>query len=361
MKIAYLIHWNDGVHSGVFKKIINQINMWKMDACQVQLYILTNNLEAYKDVEAYLNIDITLGEYTNRFNRLSQLRKLANNIIGSEAELVYHRFDLVHSPLVKLSKKLPLVLEINTDDVKEYKLGPKPRYLYNLLTRGALLKHAEGMVFVTNELSNLRYFKKYGKQSIVVSNGIPMEAEKQLDSTNNKKPQLVFIGTSGQEWHGIDKIIQLAEIKREWDFHIIGTPKSELELKELPQNMKYYGKLPKSEYVAIMEKADVAIGTLSLHKKNMNEACPLKVREYLALGIPVIIGYKDTDFMDKVPYVLQLPNNKSNVMDELERIDEFVNRWLDKRVDQADVFERLDSGLKEQKRVSYFETIMKKK
>ena len=71
-----------------------------------------------------------------------------------------------------------------------------------------------------------------------------------------------------------------------------------------------------------MSAADVAIGTLSLHTKQMEEACPLKVREYLAWGLPVIIGYKDTEFpAPDTAFLLQLPNNPTNVHDHLDQID----------------------------------------
>lgn len=48
-----------------------------------------------------------------------------------------------------------------------------------------------------------------------------------------------------------------------------------------------------------MRNCQVCIGTLALHRKNMTEASPLKTREYLAHGFPVIIGYKDTAFYNQ--------------------------------------------------------------
>ncbi|MBK7455292.1 MAG: hypothetical protein IPJ46_16695 [Anaerolineales bacterium] len=40
---------------------------------------------------------------------------------------------------------------------------------------------------------------------------------------------------------------------------------------------------------------DVACGTLAIHRNNMEEAWYFKVREALALGVPLILAYHDTD------------------------------------------------------------------
>jgi hypothetical protein len=45
----------------------------------------------------------------------------------------------------------------------------------------------------------------------------------------------------------------------------------------------------------------------------MSEASPLKSREYLALGLPVIGAYEDTDIPPDDPVYLQLPNRPGAV------------------------------------------------
>jgi hypothetical protein len=66
--------------------------------------------------------------------------------------------------------------------------------------------------------------------------------------------------------------------------------------------------------------ADIGIGTLSLYKKKMEEAAPLKVRSYLAKGIPVVIGYKDTDLWEELPFVYKIKNDSSIIdFGELEK------------------------------------------
>ena len=80
--------------------------------------------------------------------------------------------------------------------------------------------------------------------------------------------------------------------------------------------MKVYPFLEKNEFLDIFKTAVAGIGSAGLYEKQMNEACAIKVREYLAAGLPVIIPYKDTAFVDNnLPeWVLELPNQKLSLI-----------------------------------------------
>jgi hypothetical protein len=156
------------------------------------------------------------------------------------------------------------------------------------------------------------------------------------------------------KYQGIDKILCLAKAFPRWSFDIVGY---EMRRKDLPSNVRFYGHLSRSEYESILAGADVAIGTLSLYIKNMEEACPLKVREYLAYGIPTIIGYKDTDFPNGAPFLLCLPNTPDNVEKNLDRIEAFVLSWKGKRVPRSEI-EHLDLKVKEEKRIIFIEEVL---
>jgi glycosyltransferase involved in cell wall biosynthesis len=52
----------------------------------------------------------------------------------------------------------------------------------------------------------------------------------------------------------------------------------------------------------IFAQCDIGIGTLALERKGMKEACPLKVREYLASGLPVYAGHQDGALPDDFPF-----------------------------------------------------------
>ncbi|MBE3098230.1 MAG: hypothetical protein IMZ44_14030, partial [Planctomycetes bacterium] len=88
-------------------------------------------------------------------------------------------------------------------------------------------------------------------------------------------------------------------------------------------------------------------------RKGMNENSPIKTREYLAAGLPVIIGYDDIDFPDRPDYILQLPNSEDNVVIHIEAIRAFVRRVKGTRVPREIVQPRIDAAGKEATRLAF--------
>src|SRR5690606_3952676 len=132
------------------------------------------------------------------------------------------------------------------------------------------------------------------------------------------------------------------------------------DLGVLPSNVTAHGQLAYANYRAALAFADVAIGTLALHRKGMGEACPLKIREYLAHGLPTITAYSDTDFMEPRPFILQLPNEERNVRDNLPSIDRFVSAWRGHRVPREAV-QHLDIQHKERSRIDFLTEVVSRK
>ena len=85
-------------------------------------------------------------------------------------------------------------------------------------------------------------------------------------------------------------------------------------------NVTAHGELTRERYRPVMQRADVAIGPLALHRKNLHEASALKVAEYLAHGIPVILGCPEAAFPDGAPFLLQLSNSEDNVERSIDAI-----------------------------------------
>jgi hypothetical protein len=60
-------------------------------------------------------------------------------------------------------------------------------------------------------------------------------------------------------------------------------------------------------------EAWVGLSSFALHRQNMRQACTLKVREYLRLGLPVYAGYQDV-FQDTFPYFRQGECNMADLL-----------------------------------------------
>ena len=92
----------------------------------------------------------------------------------------------------------------------------------------------------------------------------------------------------------------------------------------------------------------------------MQEACPLKVREYLGHGLPVVIAYEDTDFVGEQPwFLLRLPNRESNVADGIGAISTFLNDVRGRRVPRSDVADRIGSHVKERRRLDFIQGLLR--
>jgi hypothetical protein len=205
------------------------------------------------------------------------------------------------------------------------------------------------MFFLTTEAA--RNYIHYQKPYRVIGDSIDFSRYPTPEPPCNETPRLVFMGLGISPWFGVDKVIMMAERFPDWSFDIIGIAKNDLSGR-LPENITAHGYLNQTRYEEIINKADIGIGTLALHRIDMDESTPLKVREYLAYGLPTIIGYRDTDLPTKTPYVLSLPNSENNVQDSLKLIERFVQEWSGRRIARSEI-SYLGLDLKEEKRLEF--------
>jgi len=348
MKIAYVIPSNNDSEDGVLKKIAGQMRIWLQEGHEAKLFVLSRRQKVWDGI-----VELTEAIIFSPRQRYDVFRfgKLVQCVKQWQPDIVYIR-SMIYLPFVhNLLLSLPVVVEVNTKEVSEMKLRSKFWALYWNMTRGLILRRARGIVTVTNEIAQeLEIFKR---PTVVIANGIDIQACPELPPANNLNPRLIFIGSPNQSWHGIDKFVWLARHFTKWHFDIVGGHKLDVTL----PNLTIHPMLKKNEYMKIMESADIALGTMALHRNEMEEASTLKVREYLACGIPTIIGYRDTDFPQPVPFILQLPNTADNLQAHLNLIEKFVLQWKGRRCSRQQIL-HLDNSLKEKQRLHFFEKVM---
>ena len=355
MRVAYLAHLNLPPESGVSKKILSQVKLWS-ELAEARLFVLSRREDVCDLVELHGGKCSFYKGPPWSTGRLRALDSLVGQIVEWSPTAVYLRRDLFYPAYLRLAKALPLIQEVNSDELEELRLHSPSQYLYHRMSRNWLDRLTSGWVFVTRELLHHPYYGRLPGMKTAIGNGISFDGLPHLPPRQSGgPPRLVFIGQPAP-WHGVDKILRLAEAFKTWEFHLIGCQASDFE--QLPDNVKIHGFLPFSEYVSILADADVGIGSLALHRKRMNEASPLKVREYLALGLPAIIGYKDTDFPEGAPFLLRLPNEERNVECCLQDIERFVMSWVGKRVPREAVA-HLDLRHKERQRLLFIENVAK--
>ena len=354
MKIAYVCHWNPFVEDGVVRKIRSQTDAWRRFGAEVEIFCLSSEAARPGRTPPLQGRHFL---YTSPYaGRARATLRLSRAVGRWSPDIVYLRYSHFLPPPVRMMRATPTVIEINTDDRAEYRHRSRLRAGYNAFNRRVLVREAKGLACITSELVGRVVSDTTLLPVVQVTNGISLDEGEPLAPVANSRPRLVFLGGAPEPWHGLDKITQLAVALPEFDFDLIG---AQGRPEPSPPNVRLHAFCERPEYEAILAASDVALGTLALHRKGMSEAAPLKVREYLLRGIPVIVGYTDPDLADEPWFVLQLPNTENNVRDAVREIRDFVRSVAGKRVTREEVAERIDILVKERERLDFLEDLVR--
>ena len=351
MRIAYVCHWNLDAEDGVVKKIELQARLWREAGHEVVVFSLAPG-------EARDRPGVRAFAYGSR---LGATRSLARAVRAFRPDVAYLRYDLFLPPVWSLARSVPTVVEVNSDDrIEAERWRGRAAVAYNEVNRRVLLGRARGLVFVTGELRRSRSFARYASRpSTVVANGIELGSEPPAQPAN-EQPRAIFLGSARQPWHGVDKLVDLARALPALQIDVVGYTPDELEraAPHPPQNVRAHGRLPRARYAPLLHAADVGIGTLALHRKELTEAAPLKVREYLAAGLPVVLAYDDVDLAAAGDpwWLLRLPNREGAL--DPDAVAAFVAAVRGRRVARGDVEPLVSAQAKERARLAFLERVV---
>ncbi|MDO9300166.1 MAG: glycosyltransferase family 4 protein [Anaerolineales bacterium] len=359
MRIAYIsLHWPRTRNSGVGKKIQSQIAAWNTMGHEARLFMHTSQHEPQSElIEADTFFYTAAGKIKTEINRIKAMTRMIAAIRNFRPDLIYLRYGIYVYPAHLLMDIAPVVEEINTNDLTQHEELGGIYSLYNRLTRGIFLRNIRGLVTVSRELAVSPAFASYRKPTRIIANGVDLKSFTPLPPTSNKIPRLVFIGSPGCLWHGVDKLIMLAKLIPDVHLDIVGY--SELpEHEPLPENIALHGYLGMQAYQNVLASADVAISSLALHRVQLEEASPLKSRECLAFGLPLIVAYIDTDLdPQSCNFLLKIPNKEDNIQTHYQAIRNFAYQIQGSRVDRNQII-KLDQANKEIDRVRFFSELL---
>lgn len=362
MRIAYVsLHWPRTKNSGVGKKIQSQISIWNANGHPARLFMHTTPYQPLSDlIEADCFFYQPEGKLRSEFSRMDAMSQMLISLRNFQPDVIYLRDGMYVFPAHQLADIAPVIEEINTNDLTQHEELGKIYSLYNRLTRGFFLRRVHGLVTVSHELAVSSAFTSFKKNTCVIANGIELNRFPLLPPTVNKIPRLVFMGTPNTLWHGVDKLVLLANLIPDIYIDLIGYEQI-APYQALPKNIKLYGYLNFEQYQNVLAQADVAISSLGLHRIQLDEASPLKSRECLAFGLPLIMAYQDTDLLDSdYDFLLKIPNKEDNIQTHAHAIRDFAYRMQGRRV-QKDQIKNLDQSVKEKKRIQFFEEILQSK
>ena len=175
--------------------------------------------------------------------------------------------------------------------------------------------------------------------TIQVKNGIIVDRINPIySSAKNERSDIIRLLAVAhlQNAHGYERCIEgLAEYyknrpEKKIEFHIVGDGgelnyyKGLVAKYKLDKYIFFYGMKSGDELEAICGMADIALGIFGAYKVRINKSSALKIREYLARGLPVISGCRE-DAMEKggEKYFCIFPNDKSNI--DMGQVIDFYN------------------------------------
>jgi Glycosyltransferase Family 4 len=359
LRIAYICYVKAFVRQGVNDKIATQVSWWERAGHDARLLCLSRG-PATRALTPLL--PGTLFTFRTAGERVRATLALAKTARRLAPDIVYLRYDRFVPPLPPFLWPLPVVVEINTDDRFEFALYGRAGWLYNELNREATLRAAAGLVCVTHELARSRAFSRYGKPTTVISNGADPAITSTVPPANTARQEAVMLigALPIGPWMGTDKVITLARALPDLTVHLVGVDSVDAlgpiagGTSRLPPNICLHGALPRSEYRRLLARADFGIGPMAVHRKGRSEDSPLKTREYLLHGLPVLTAYDDTDFLGEEPwFLLRLPNSEDNVATSLPAIRAWTASVRGRRVPREAVVARLSYEGKERARLAF--------
>lgn len=359
MRIAYVsLHWPRTRNSGVGKKIQSQVAAWNSMGHEARLFMHTaQHIPQSELIEADYFFYATAGKIKTEITRINAMTRMIAAIREFRPDIIYLRYSIYVYPAHRLMDIAPAVEEINTNDLTQHEGLGAVYSLYNRLTRGIFLRRIRGLVAVSHELAVSPAFASYRKPVRVIANGVNLNEFVQLPAPSNKIPRVVFIGNPGYPWHGVDKLITFARLIPDIQLDIIGYHELP-ELQPLPENTVLHGYLALHDYKNVLASADIAVSSLALHRVQLDEASPLKSRECLAFGLPLVVAYVDTDLDDlNCDFLLKIPNTEDNIQTHAQIIYDFARRMRGRRVERKQIA-KLDGAGKELERIAFFKELL---
>lgn len=222
------------------------------------------------------------------------------------------------------------------------------------------LNRAKGLIAVTGDI--LDYEQKRcllidKKTNFIYPNGIDYD-EVQVCEDNRAGPiKVIFIASYFFDWHGLSQVLDsILRVNSHdgFELHLVGNVQAkdmELVNKLVGAGVvKNHGRLDTHEIKKLMANMDVGLASFSLELAGLNEACTLKVREYMAAGLPVYSGHIDSAFNHDFPF-FKVAENFSfleliQFCSEMRNVERSVVRnTAKKHINKVDLLKKLSNWL----------------
>lgn len=264
-----------------------------------------------------------------------------------DADVFYIRFlagDFAFSQFVKkLRKNNPkskIVMELADYPTTWYMTTS---LLYKILYFPIILKDIFARKYYKKYIDRIALLKPidvvYGMPVLHFENGIAVNGLRVRNSCGITKIKMMAVAAMCN-FHGYDRLIEGLNNyysnggRREIELHLVGgkeAPGSDLlKYKELTKKygldkkIIFHGEKTGKELDAMYDTCNIAVASLGMYRIGYEVANSLKIREYVAKGMPIVSGCPIDIFEEReFSYVCEMPNDESFI--NIEKIIDFFD------------------------------------
>ena len=187
----------------------------------------------------------------------------------------------------------------------------------------SFFRHVDGVIGVTEEITRFES-ERIGRDipTHVFPNGINVKDHPARTESifTGDELRMIFVAGVYDRWHGLDRLLKGMSAYRgpvNLVLTVVGAWSGEVErlAEGFSQGVRiqFIAHPNPHELRSLLDQAHLAIGGLGLHRKKLNQGCTLKVRDYLAWGIPFVISHEDVDLDETLSLYLRVPADESPV------------------------------------------------
>lgn len=238
-------------------------------------------------------------------------------------DLILIRHQMIDPFAPIFTKLIPNIVSVHhtkeSDEILLTRNGWKGNMLARLerVSSRFSIRNSVAVVGVTREIAEYeRDTYAPNKPIAVYSNGVDLNSIDLLrDERSKESIEAAFICSSFAEWHGLDKLIIAVDEYTpalndpKLKIHLIGSLSAAQRhaisaTSQRQQVFVPHGTMNVGTYRPLLDRCDFGIASLAIDRKNLGEASTLKVREMLAMGLPVFSGHRDIALPEHENFVM---------------------------------------------------------
>jgi len=334
--IYYRINRDDITNIGVLKKCLAQVEAFKNLGIQTDLVLLSDKGILLNDqlIHSFSKpiLSKAISKYWLFFFNL--LPSISKHLDFQGYDFIYFRYALAHPALNRFlataknkNPALKIIAEIPT-----YPYEKEKRSFIDLLSLRMDQHYRKKLSAYLNGITHYGLESEiFGVPTIPISNGVAVHKIPISKSQPQVKKLRLIAVANWSYWHGLDRLIKGLKNYHQHEnpeilvtLKIIGHGKAITQYKNLVEKyslekqVHFFPPMTNEALDNHFDHADIGVGTLGIHRKNITIDSSLKHREYCARGIPILLAGRDLDFPDELSFIINCtPTDKAIELSEL--------------------------------------------